>query len=42
MAVLDLCCCQSFSLVAANRVYSLVLAHGLLTAVASPVAEPGL
>ena len=39
MAVLDLSCCKSFSLVGANRVYSLVLVHGLLTAVASLVAE---
>ena len=35
MAVLGLCCCICFSLVAANGGYSLVSRHGLLIAVAS-------
>ena len=39
MAVLGLCCCMGFSLIATDRVYSLVAVSGLLTAVASLVAE---
>ena len=35
LAVLGLCCCVGFSLVAASRVYSLGAVHELLTAVAS-------
>ena len=38
MAVLGLCCCLGFSLVAANGGYSLVAVPGLLIAVASLVA----
>ena len=37
MAVLGLCCCICFSLVAANGGYSLVTRHGFLVAVASHV-----
>ena len=39
LAVLGLHCCSGFSLVVASRAYSLVAVHGLLTAVASLVAE---
>ena len=42
LAVLDLCCCASFSVVSASRVYSLVLVHRLPIAGASLVGEPGL
>ena len=41
-AVLDLYCCVGFSLVAVSRSYSLVVARGLLTAVAFLVAAHGL
>ena len=41
VAVLGLHCCTGFSLVVVRGGYSLVLAHRLLTAVASLVAEPG-
>ena len=34
--------CVDFSLVAVSGVYSPVVTHKLLTAVVSPVAEPGL
>ena len=37
MAVLGLCCCICFSLVAANGDYSLVTRYGFLVAVASLV-----
>ena len=39
LAVLGLCCCVGFSLVAASGRYSLVAVHRLLTAVAPLVAE---
>ena len=39
LAVLGLCCCMGFSLVASSRSYSLVVVCGLLIAVASLVAE---
>ena len=39
LAVLGLCCCAGFSLAAASRGYSLVVAQGLLIAVVSPVVE---
>ena len=39
LAVLGLCCCAGFSLAAASRGYSLVVAQGLLVAVVSPVVE---
>ena len=39
MALLGLRCCAGFSLVAAGGDCSLVVEHGLLVAVASPVAE---
>ena len=42
MAVLCICCCVGFSLVAASRGYSLAVGHGLLLVVASLVAERGL
>ena len=42
LAVLNLCFCVSFPLVVLNRGYSLVVVHGLLIAVVSPVAEHGL
>ena len=42
MAVLGLCCCVSFSLVAVNKSYSLVGLGGFLTVVASLVAKHGL
>ena len=41
MAVLGLCCCVGFSLVAVSWVYTLVIVHGLLVAVVSLVAELG-
>ena len=41
MAVLGLCCCICFSLVAANGGYSLVTRHGFLVAVASHVVGAG-
>ena len=34
-----LCCCTGFSLIVVSRVYSLVVVHRLLIAVASLVAE---
>ena len=42
MAVLGLFCYLDFSLVVASRAYFLVAVRGLLTAVASLVAEQGL
>ena len=39
LAVLGLHCCMGFSLVAVSRGNSLVVIHGLLTAVAFLVAE---
>ena len=42
LAVPGLYCCSGFSLVVASRAYSLVAVRGLLTAVASLVAEHGL
>ena len=42
LAVLDLGCCASFSLVEASGSYSLIAVHGLLIAVASLVVEHGL
>ena len=42
LAMLGLCCCVGFSLVAANRGYTLVAVCGLLPAVASPITEYGL
>ena len=39
MAVLGLCCCVGFSLVAASKYYSLAAVHRLLTVAASPEAE---
>ena len=42
LAVLNLCFCVSFPLVVLNRGYSLVVVHGLLIAVVSPVAQHGL
>ena len=40
--MLGLHCCTGFSLVAVSRGHFLVVVHGLLTAVASPVVECGL
>ena len=37
LAVLGLCCCAGFSLVAASRGYSLLATQGLLVAAVSPV-----
>ena len=42
MAELGLHCCVGFSLVAANGGYSLAAGQGLLTVVASLVAQHGL
>ena len=42
LTVLGLHCCAGFSLVGESEGYSLVVAHGLFIAVASPVAAPGL
>ena len=42
LAVLGVCCCVGFSLVVANRGYTLVVVCGFLTAVAYPIAEHGL
>ena len=42
LAVLCFHCCLDFSLVAASRVYSLVVVHSLLIAVDSLVAEDQL
>ena len=42
LAVLGLCCCVDFSLVAASEGYSLVAVRRLLIEAASPVAEHGL
>ena len=42
MAVLGLCCCVGFSLVAVSKSYSLVGLRGFLTVVASLVAKHGL
>ena len=39
MAVLGLCCCVGFSLVAASKYYSLAAVNRLLTVAASPEAE---
>ena len=40
MAVLGLCCCcMGFYPVVASEGYSVVVVHGFLTAVASPVAD---
>ena len=39
MAVLDLCCCVGFSLVAASGGYSLAVVRGLLIVMASLVEE---
>ena len=41
LVVLGLCYCQGLSLVAESGGCSQVMVHGLLTAVASPVAEHG-
>ena len=41
LTALGLLCCRSFSLVVANRGYSLVVVGGLLIAVASFVVEHG-
>ena len=41
LTVLGLHCYMGFSLVVASRGCSLVMLHRLLTAMASPVAEPG-
>ena len=41
LAALGLCCCMGFSLVWANRAYSVVVC-GILTAVTSFVVEHGL
>ena len=38
--VLGLCCSVDFSLIVASGGYSLVVGHGLLTAVASLAVEP--
>lgn len=40
--LLAVCCCGGSSLVLASGGYSLVLVHGLLTAVTSLVASQGL
>ena len=40
--MLDLCCCEDFSPVAASRGYSLIVMSRLLIAGASPVVEQGL
>ena len=42
LAVLGLCCCMGFSLVAVRGGYSLVLVCGLIIMVASLVVEHGL
>ena len=42
LTALGLLCCRRFSLVMANRGYSLVAVGGLLIAAASLVAEHGL
>ena len=42
LAVLGLCCCVGFSLVAGSRGCSLVAAHGFLMMISSVVAEQGL
>ena len=42
MAMLGLCCCVGFSLVAVSKGYSLVEVGGFLTVVASLVAKHGL
>ena len=42
LAVLDVCCCAGFSVVAARRGYPLVAVTGFLIAVASLVAEHSL
>ena len=42
LAVLGLCCCVGFSLIAMSRGYCPVVVRGLLIAVASPVAQHGL
>ena len=42
LTVLGLHCCVGFSLAGESKGYSLVVAHGLFIAVASPVAAPGL
>ena len=42
MAVLCLCCCVDFSLIATSRAYSVVAVHGLLIAVTSLVVQHGL
>ena len=42
LAVLGLCCCTEFSLVAASRGHSPAVMCRLVIAVASPVAEHGL
>ena len=39
LAVLSLCCCTGFSLVAVSGGYSLVAVHGLLIAAASFVVK---
>ena len=39
---LHCCCCAGFSAVAVSKGYSLCVVHGLLTAMASLVAEPRL
>ena len=42
LAFIGLCCYTGFPLVVASKDYSLVAVHGLLTALASLVAEHGL
>ena len=42
LAVLGLCCCVGFSLVAASSGSSLVVVHGLFIAVASLIVQHGL
>ena len=42
LAVLGLCCCTGFALVAKSGVHALVAEDGLLTSVASLIAEHGL
>ena len=42
LAVLGLCCCTGFSLVAVSEGYSLVVVNRLLVAVASLAVEPRL
>ena len=41
-AVLGLCCCADFSLVAVSRAYSLVVVCGLLISMVSQAVEHGL